>query len=458
MKFPRFFPVFLSVLLFAGLLGAPARAASELVSEMEVNCGSCLLEDVDTDTVLYGQNNDQKIYPASVTKVLTALVVLRHVEAGELSLGDTVTASDTFRTGLTADAASGGIESGEKLTVENLLYMLLLPSHCDAANVLAEAASGSLDAFAEEMNAVAAELGCTGSHFVNPSGLHDSDHYTTCNDLYLIGKAAYQYETFRTIISSAHYTVPATNTHEARALHNTNALICDDVYSTYLYENCVGGKTGSTYPAGYCLLSFAQQDGKTLCCVMMGCNWLINRDGSKDRLQFSESVRLYKWAFENFSTVPVVAKGAEEGSVAVEKGREKTVTAVAAEEVSLYLPSDVSAEDCVTSAALTESVEAPVEAGAKLGVLTVTLNGESVATVDLVAAAAVEEQPRILDRLFTVEHAPRPSVLLTAIPAVLGTALGLVLLFFLVQALRRRMNRRRRRRQRRGDQKGRHSR
>lgn len=437
-------PILSVLLAFCLVFCAPgAMASSKLQEEMEVNCGSCLLKDMDTDTVLYGQDNDRRIYPASVTKVLTALVVLRHVESGDLSLDQTVTASDTFRKGLTSQAAVAGIVTGERLSLESLLYLLMLPSDCDAANVLAEACSGSVADFAEEMNRTAEELGCTDTHFVNPSGLHSDDHYTTCDDLYRIGKAAYGYETFREIVGTTHYTVPASNTHDARKLHNTNALICGDVYSTYLYEPCTGGKTGSTYPAGYCLLSFAEQDGMRLCCVMMGCNWLINLDGSRDRLQFSESVRLYKWGFENFKPRTVVEKGSPQGSIPVENaraGKDTAVTVTAKDDLTALLPKDVKTEDVTLEPILPQSVTAPVSAGDKLGTLTISLDGEVRGTTDLLAAEDVEEKPKILGRLKEVAHHPRT---LIAGRVVLGL-FGAVLLFFFVQAMRRRAWRKRR--------------
>ncbi|MCD8334327.1 MAG: D-alanyl-D-alanine carboxypeptidase [Clostridiales bacterium] len=434
-------------LFCCGLLAARAQAAdytpvtsSEIVSDMEVNCGSCLLVEMNTDAVLYGQDNSEQIYPASVTKILTALVVLQHVEAGDLTLDTVVTASSTFTQGLTSQAALGNIRTGEKLTIENLLYMLLLPSDCDAANVLAEAVSGSVEDFAAEMNETAAALGCTGSNFVNRSGLHNKNHYTTCDDLYRIAKAAYQYETYRTIIGTDYYTVPATNLSAARKLHNTNALICDESYSTYLYDYCVGGKTGSTYLAGYCLLSYAEKDGETLCCVMMGCNWLINLDGSRDRLQFSESVRLYQWGFENFSQATLVEEGSVQATVPVEDAKDAdSVELLAADGMTTYLPDDVDVSSLTYETELPDSIQAPVTAGETVGTLTVTLDDVSCGSVDLVAAENLERLPPILTHLRSLSETAQPFP--TAAVAA-GVLVGLAALFLLVQALRRRYHRR----------------
>lgn len=443
-----FFALFLALCLLLCPCTALADTLGEISeADLQVDCGSCLLADMDSGTVLYGQDNDQRIYPASVTKVLTALVVLRHIDQGDLSLYDTVTVSKTFREGLTYQAAVADLSTGEQVDIEQLLYMLLLPSACDAANVLAEAASGSVADFAEEMNDTAEELGCTDSHFVNPSGLHSDDHYTTCNDLFLIGKAAYGYETFRNIVGSKSHTVPATNNHGERLLHNTNALISSHNHSEYLYEPCKGGKTGSTNPAGFCLLSYAEQDNLRLCCVMMGCDWHYDANWNKIWPQYYESVRLYKWGFEHYERRTVVEKGSEQGSVPVSdarEGKDATVGLRAKKAIKAIVGKDVKEADLKFTAQLPEEVIAPVKEGDKLGTLTVALDGRTLGTTDLLAVADVEKRPRILDRLGGFAHHPRG---VSPVGIVLGLV-GLVLLFFLVQALRRRAWRRRRARER----------
>lgn len=447
MKKIRFISIFfLAVLLTTLLIPSSWAFSSEIVDSMEVNCGSCLLVDMNTNTVLYGQDNTKRIYPASVTKMLTALVVLQHVKAGDFSLEDTVTASSTFKKGLTSLAAVGNIQTGEQLSVKDLLYMLMLPSHCDAANVLAEAVSGSVDAFAGEMNQTAQDLGCTGSHFVNPSGLHNKEHYTTCDDLYLIAKAAYQYDAYRTIIGTSNYTVPATNLSGERKLHNTNALTCDAVYTEYLYDYCTGGKTGSTYPAGYCLLSYAEKDGQTLCCVMMGCQWLVNRDGSRLWTQYTESSRLYDWGFDNFGTLTVVEAGSVQATIPVTNARSgDSAELAAAASLSVLVPNDIAPEDFTLQADLPESIPAPVSAGDVVGTLSVELDGVSYGTIDLVSTANLDAAPKILSRLHDMEQTNSPFVAVLLLMKIFGTLLFLTILFFLIQAARRRHNRKRRR-------------
>ena len=445
-KLRRYF----AVLLACFFLAVPHCALAEEAitnSDLQMDCGACLLADLDTDTVLYGQNNDKHIFPASVTKVLTALVVLQHVEEGDIGLYDVVKVSNTFQEGLTPQAASVNLVTGEEVDIEQLLFMLLLPSACDAANVLAEAVDGTVADFAEDMNETARDLGCTGSHFVNPSGLHDEDHYTTCDDLYLIGKAAYEYEEYRAIIGSKSHTVPATNMTGERLLHNTNALISSHNHTEYLYEPCKGGKTGSTNPAGFNLLSYAEKDGKRLCCVMMNCDWHYDANWNKVWPQYYESIRLYDWGFDHFERRVLVKKGSEQGRIPVEDARsglDATVGVRARKSLKAIVPKDTPEDAVKFTALLPDSVTAPVKEGDKLGTLTVELEGRTLGTTDLLAMEDVEARPRILSRLDELTHHPRAFSPLGILLALAALVLG----FFGVQALRRRAWRRRKRRER----------
>lgn len=442
MKKTKLLSLLLSLICMLSVLSPVAWASSsEIVDSMSVNAGAALLVDLDTDTVLFGQEQDKVIYPASTTKVLTALIVLQRIEAGELSLDTVVTCSNTFRKTLTYSAAGVDLQPGEEISIESLLYCLLLPSACDAANVLAETISGDLESFSQTMNDTAVALGCTSSHFVNPSGLHNKDHYTTCSDLYLIMKAALQYDEFRKIIATPSIILPATNVSEPRSLQNTNALLEGTKTTTYHYPDCIGGKTGSTYLAGYCLLSAAQRDGKTLVCIMMGCNWLINLDGSRDRLQFSESIRLFDWGFENFTTREILEEGTVLGSVPVTLSDEgDQVDVVALQGMNAELPIDIEAEDFEITLNCPPTVEAPVAPGDPLGTATVSLDGVEYGSVELVASQGLALSPEIQrqrERQAWLEK-NRGNLRLAAVLVVL------VLLLFLLLSLRRVSGRKRR--------------
>ena len=215
MKKNRFFSLLLAAAL-ALSLSVPAMA----LDDPQPNCSAAILVDGDHGEVLYEQNGYERIYPASITKIMTSLVVLEAIEAGELSLDDQITASQqavTLPEG--SSNANPPIQAGEILTVEQLLYCDLLPSANEACNILAEAVAGSTEAFVERMNAKAQELGMENTHFTNPHGLHDPDHYTTAYEIYVMAQAAMEHELFRTIVSTPTYTIPATNMNEERVLH-----------------------------------------------------------------------------------------------------------------------------------------------------------------------------------------------------------------------------------------------
>ncbi len=392
MKRFRFISIFLAFAILISLMLPSAYAASSSVKGMTVEAKAALLQDLDSDTVLYAQKADEKVYPASLTKIMTALLVLDAVDAGKLSLDQEVTAGGTTWNGLESDTSSANIQVGEKLTVEELLKCLLIQSAGEAANVLAAGVSGSIENFVQDMNKKAEELGCKGTHFVNTSGMPDPNHYTTCNDLYLMAKAAMQYDEFKEIVASVDCRIGKTNKSEERHYYNTNGLLSNMRYSGYVYSSCIGIKTGSTEDAGYCLLSAAQQDDKTLVAVVMGCENPTDKAGNIKRLQFSESSRLLQWGFDNFSERTILDSTFPAGDVKVTLSKEADhVAAVPEGTVSAELPNDISIDDFDIATDLYESVAAPVKKGDVLGTMTVSLDGVEYGTVNLVAANDVSQ-------------------------------------------------------------------
>ena len=395
MKKNRMITFFLALVMTLGL-ALPARATdlsdySSIVAKKTVDANAALLVNMTHDIIYYEQNAYDKVYPASITMVMTALVVLEAVEAGELSLYEEIAAGSETWLDLPADGSTQNIQIGEILTVEELLYCLMLPSANEAANILAQRLSGSVDAFVQEMNDRAMELGCTMTHFVNPHGIHDDNHYTSCYDLYLIAREAMSNETFRTIVSTAEYSMPATNMSEARYMANTNGLLTGKKYSGYVMEDCIGIKTGSTSNAGYCLLSAAERDGNILISVVMGAETTLDRDGTH-RKQFSESSALMEWGFEYFSIQTILENNDPVAEVPVELGVDvDSVLLVPAQSMDALLPEDVRIDAFTLKSEVVESVQAPVEKGQVLGELTIYLQEEPYGTVDLVAAESVEQ-------------------------------------------------------------------
>lgn len=393
MKKSRFLSLFLSLALVLGLCTCYAGAYhSEIMDSMHVEATAALLVDMDTDFILYEQNAYEQVYPASITKAMTGLLVVEAIEAGTLRLDQVITAGGTAWQDLDYTSSNQNIQPGEQMTVKDLLYCLLVASANEAANILAVEISGSIEAFVELMNQRAAELGCTGTHFMNPHGMPHDDHYTTAYDLYLIAKQAMKYDLFREVVKCDEYYVEPTNLNENRRhFYNTNGLLSNKKYSGYYYEYCTGIKTGSTSAAGYCLLSSAEKEGQRLICVMMGCENPKDENDVIHRKQFTETKRLFEWGFENFSFHTILDAAHPVAEVPVTLSTENDYVSVVVDgTLEAQLPNDITSEDFEWTYDLPESVEAPVKAGDKLGTLTVTLDGESFGSVDLVAVNSVE--------------------------------------------------------------------
>ena len=381
MKIRRILSVFLLTVLMVSLMLTPQAYA---LPALEIKAKAAVLVDADEGRIIFGQNEQEREYPASITKVMTALLTLEAVDAGKLSLDQPITASAVVND-QDPEGSSAGIEEGEVLTVEQLLYCLLLVSANEAADILAETVSGSREAFVELMNQRAQELGCTGTHFANTNGLHDVNHYTTAYDIYLFFREAMKHETFMTITGSVAYEVPATNKSEARELHTTNSLLSNWRILDYLYDGVDCGKTGSTPEAGYCLVSSCLRDGKRLVAVVLGA------EGEGTHIEsFSESARLYDYGYNNFSKQLVVStEDVFRQPVALSKQTD-TVMLYPAQSAEAFLPKDAKDEDIRKTVDLKEDVvNAPITAGQELGTLTITYNDQVCAQVPLLAQADV---------------------------------------------------------------------
>ena len=230
----------------------------------DVFSGSVMMVEVNTGAVLYTKDEDTQRYPASTTKILTCLIALENC-----SFTETVTFSENAVT-LEEGATSIDAVEGERMSMKDCLYGLMLPSGNDCAIAIAEHIAGSVEAFAEMMNARALEIGCESSNFVNPDGLFHRDHYTTASDLCKIARVAFNNSAFVEIVSHVTYTIPETNKSEPRLIENTNYMI--DPTSSYYYENIVGGKTGYLYESGRCLVTLAKKNGLTVVTVVMFCS------------------------------------------------------------------------------------------------------------------------------------------------------------------------------------------
>ncbi len=399
MKKYRFLSLLLAVLMALSLT-APAAA----LEDPRPHAKAAIVVYGDTGEVLYDFNARQRMYPASITKIMTSLVVLDAVKNGELTLDTPVTAS-AQAVNLPLGSSTADIKAGETLTIEQLLYCDLLPSGNDACNILAEALAGTTAEFAARMNAKAQELGMKDTNFTNPHGLHDPEHYTTAYDIYLMARAAMDNDTFRAIVRSPSYTIPATNMQPERTIYTTNGLLGSWYFTGYLYSKAIGIKTGNTEEAGRCLASAAVDElGRTFYCVVLGSEAVTDETGKRDYKHLSESKRLLEWAFQNFSRVTLLDQDTEDvmREVAVSLSDEGDyVLARPVGEITATMPSDYDPKKAELHFDLpTEPIEAPIAAGDKLGTVTLTYEGQEYGTLDMVAADSVARS----EFLYTVQQ------------------------------------------------------
>ena len=405
MKFKRLFSVFLLLTVLAGFAAVPA-AADEMktpVPDPDIQAKAALLVDWDTETVLHAKNEHTELYPASLTKIMTALLTLEAVDQGKLALDQELTATASALDGLAADGSTAGIKVGETMTVENYLKCMLIVSANEACDVLAEGVSGSVSAFVDAMNARAAELGCKNTHFVNPNGLHDSQHYTSAWDLYLITREALKYPEFMAVCDMGVAEIPATNLSESRRLRTTNYLLSNWRAAGYLYPDAHGIKTGSTSEAGHCLVSSATRGSRSLISVVLGAERVVGENGVANVKSFSETSRLFEWGFANFSTQTVLTELDMLADVPVALSKIDSVAVHPDREVTLVLPNDVGPEDLERKLTLEENVQAPVSAGQELGSVELSRNGTVYVSVPLVALNDVEAS-KLLTFWFNVQE------------------------------------------------------
>ncbi len=388
MKTRRFLSLFLLAVLAAGAL-PPLRARA--LEPPEIFCKAALLVDAESGASIYSKNEEQELYPASLTKIMTCLLVLEDIERGHLAMDQEIAASDTAFLGLSDDGSTAKIQAGEVLTVEELLYCLMMVSANEASTILAEAVSGSVDAFVDTMNARAEALGCTHTHFVNPHGLHDPRHYSSARDIYLICKEALGHKEFLRLCDTPSVTIPATASTPARTLRSTNYLINGWTTRGYLNSDAHGIKTGHTSQAGYCLASSAVRGSMSLICVVLGGDRIRLENDEIRTYSFYDTNQLYHWVFDNFAYQTVLRSKDPVQEVPVALSKRESVTVRPSRDVDVLLPSDLAPEDLerqVTLAA--DPAEAPIAQDDVLGSITLSYGGTVYATVDLLAVSDVE--------------------------------------------------------------------
>lgn len=283
----RFLHLFICLTLIAGLFPGTAYAAPKWPDNISISAEGGIVMDASSGAVLYGKNIHVPYFPASITKILTALIVIENC-----NMDDIVTFSRNAVYNVEAGSTNAGIDEGDQLTVRDCLYAMMLRSANEAANALAEHTAGSVEAFATMMNAKAASLGCTESNFTNPSGLNDPNHYTTAYDMALISKAAFENEVFVAIDSTLYYDLPVTKRNpDGLRVYPGHRMLKKNM-SQY-YPGIIGGKTGYTSLAGNTLVTCAERDGLKLIAVILNGH----------QTHYTDTKALLDFGFSNFKSV-----------------------------------------------------------------------------------------------------------------------------------------------------------
>lgn len=325
---------------------------------VSISAESAILVEVSTGRIIYEKNSTKKMYPASTTKMMTAILVIENC-----NLQDIVTVSETALQNIPSGYVTCDLSVGEQISVNDLLYALMIPSANDAAFVLAEYVAGSVDAFADMMNNKAREIGCQNTHFVNPNGIHNDSHYSTAYDLYLIAKYCMQNETFRSIVSTTEYTIPPTNSHpEAdRIFKTTNDLL--NTEKTNYYKSAIGIKTGHTSMAGHCLVSESSRDGLDFISVIL--------NGETDNKRFQDAVKLFDYGYDNYTLTKVKEKNQLIETIEIKNATKETMNLdlLIDKEITVINNKSITVDQIIPEIQLKDEILAPISAGDVLGTI-----------------------------------------------------------------------------------------
>lgn len=366
---------------------------------------AAILIDSDTGKVLYEKNMDEKMYPASTTKIMTAILTIENCDLDEV-----VTVNYNAISSIPSGYSTAELTTDENLTVKQLLEVLLIHSANDAANVLAMHVGGSIESFVTMMNSKAQELNCINTNFTNTYGLHDESHYTTARDLAIIARYCMQNDSFRHFVSQTNCQIAPTNKHDARTFTNTNNLIITS--SRYYYPYAIGIKTGYTKEAGNCLISASKKDGLETISVVLNT-------GTIQGARCLDSIALFNYAYDNFGIKKIANKDDVITQITVQNGTKET------KNLDVILSKDINAlnllskeNDKITPEInLNKDISAPLATGAVVGTVTYSVLNTNY-TANLVAAHDVEKS----DLLFYI-------LLAALIAVVLIILIGIIIYF-----------------------------
>ncbi len=343
---------------------------------------SAILIDASTGKILAGKDIHKEVYPASTTKILTAILAIENC-----SLDEQITASRSAVMCIPSGYSNAGIVEGEKISVRDLLDMFLIHSANEIGFIFAEHISGDVEAFSDLMNKKALELGCTNTNFTNPSGIHDVNHYSSAYDLALIAKYCMKNEIFRSIVSKNSCKIAPTNKYgEHRYYKNTNNLL--DSSNRYYYENAIGIKTGFTSQAKNCLISASKKDGLELIVVALGAE--ATENGLSGR--YVDTINLFNYGYENYKFIQFATKNTVIKDVVVSNATKETknLQIVLKNSISGTVSTSIDLQNLDYSVEINDNISAPIAKGSVLGKITYDIDGIKYSS-DLIANQDVEK-------------------------------------------------------------------
>ena len=381
MKFKKILSIFFLIIFLYSPISLATQDAPDIKSP------ACMIIESSTGKTIYEKNSDQVMYPASTTKLMTAILTVENCK-----LTDIATVSHNAVFSIPTGYSSASLQVGEELTIEQLLNVLLIPSANDAAIVLAEHIAGSVQSFSSMMNTKAIEIGCTNTNFVNPNGIHDENHVSTAHDLTLIGNYALKYPEIQNIVKKNTYQLPVTNKYDKddRIFNTTNSLIKENHStkpSNYYYEYATGLKTGYTEPAGHCVVASAEKDGVTYVATILGGK--TSEDYLDER--FLDAKTLFEYAFTNYSVKKLHTSDEIIDSIVISHATNETknLKIKLRGDINILLENSVSLKAVEPEIEYSVDLEAPISENTILGTATYTVDNVS-CTSDILAANSVD--------------------------------------------------------------------
>ena len=347
--------------------------------DFTINSEGAILIDSKTGKILYGKNENEKLYPASTTKILTAIIAIENCK-----LTDKITASYEAVMSLPAGYSNAAIQPNETLTCKELLEMFLIHSANEVGTIFAEHISGSVENFVKLMNQKATQIGCKNTSFTNPSGIHDENLYSTAYDMALIAQYCMKNETFRNIVSKPTCAIEPTDKYEKRFFRNTNELL--NKSSEYYYKYAIGTKTGYTGQAKRCLIATSLKDNLELITVVLGGPPAYEED-----TRYVDTINLFEYGFSNYTTKQIATKNTVAKEIVVENATKETenLSLLVKNDLTALIPTNLQFSNLDYSVKLNKNLLAPIAEGQVLGKIIYKIEGIEYSS-DLVANHAVE--------------------------------------------------------------------